>query len=694
LVEGIYYLTEIRCASGKLRTTNFDPILCNSVATNEDDIRCCGTLFEDDGKRWATRTTVEDYNGTAYEDTQIPPNPGNERTVRDNVRTGTLTKIETRNTDCTLTTVWSGSVTTDALTTNYYRDTEEDPFVVTSIVRNQEWFDWSGTNTQICDYTLTITVNGVPTTTTGSLCRPGPGIPEYEPEESTTITYSNEVENAPETAYSNPYTNELLKENTIALFPVFDDDWDDTAGSFANFASDDSSFSARKSRYRFRFPVPKTKTGKCYRLNWVERFVPESGVPITSVSVKKAGVFRPTVTISSPPSGGVLARAIPIMSFDGKVTAIKVLNPGSGYVTPPTVTIGTSFGGTTSTGWTASLNVNGQVSSISGGSQGDYRPTITFNNGGGTGATGTINLNEDGGINVINITNAGSGYSLASPALSLGITSKVPTSALTLSDLLVNFGTEVEKCYIWDGTTLGGKWVVRQVDPAGHSLSSIEVVHGGIYKPTVVITGGGSGASGATAEISGFTFDGKVTAITVTNGGSGYTSNPTVTIVRRGSGGIVTASTGWVANRTGDSVTSITGGTEGNYLPTVTISGGGGSGATATVSFDSGNAGVINSINLTSSGTGFLSNPSINLSYYGNAKILIAAHFGTEVEYSDGSEPPGAIPLGYVELVSRTWPIIGDTGTSPWKYFEINVPEIDGTVGVANIRSTCDCENC
>jgi len=325
--------------------------------------------------------------------------------------------------------------------------------------------------------------------------------------------------------------------------------------------------------------------------------------------------------------------------------------------------------------------------------------------------------------------------------------------------------TETAKCAVWDGTTLGGKWVKREVVDAGHALTSIEVVHGGNYLPTVSFSGGGG--TGATATVTGFSADGKVTAIsvgaggtgytsapsvtvtgrnggsgatatatvsggavtgitvvnqgnylptlsitppstiqvilsapsaggtqataranvdssglvtsiTVTSAGSGYTSAPTVTVLAPGTGG--TQATGWTANLTTGQVTSITGGTSGDYAVAGTV--------TLTT------AGAINTITLTKTGAGFKTNPTLNLSYYGTGTILLAAHFGTETEYADNAQPTGTTPLGYVDGVTRTYPLIGSTGTAPWKYYELAVPATDGTTTVSNVVAVCDGTAC
>lgn len=76
----------------------------------------------------------------------------------------------------------------------------------------------------------------------------------------------------------------------------------------------------------------------------------------------------------------------------------------------------------------------------------------------------------------------------------------------------------------------------------GENLSGIAVVNGGsgystTNLPTVTITGGGGSGASARATVA----SGRITAITITNRGSFYTSTPTVSITGSGTGAIATA---------------------------------------------------------------------------------------------------------------------------------------------------------
>lgn len=151
------------------------------------------------------------------------------------------------------------------------------------------------------------------------------------------------------------------------------------------------------------------------------------------------------------------------------------------------------------------------------------------------------------GIYLIKVTNAGSNYT-SEPTVTI-------TGNATARAIISNDGTVA--------------WIYLTSEGSGYTSS-----------PTVTIAGGGGGGATATALLH---LDTKVVyTIEVTAGGSGYSSEPTVTIAAPPSG--VTASA--VAQiSSGGAVVEITVTAYGSgYVtaPAVTISGGGGTGATAT----------------------------------------------------------------------------------------------------------------
>jgi RHS repeat-associated protein len=159
-----------------------------------------------------------------------------------------------------------------------------------------------------------------------------PGTPCSNGTPTTTYAYENVLPD-PEDEYTNPYSTSDLKTKTLAALPAYDDDWDDTAGSYFNLTTGEQTNSIRESRYRLRYTPPSPDADAPTTLKWVERFIPENGVPITSVEVADGGygyTSAPTVTISAPNGTGTTAQAVATVA-GGVVTQITLTNPGSGY---------------------------------------------------------------------------------------------------------------------------------------------------------------------------------------------------------------------------------------------------------------------------------------------------------------------------------------------------------------------------
>lgn len=197
--------------------------------------------------------------------------------------------------------------------------------------------------------------------------------------------------------------------------------------------------------YQFRFKIPLSG---CYGLSWIERVVSPDGESLTSVEVLSPGVYRPIITIDAPPIGGSQATAVAVMNSSGGVSSIRVTNPGFGYDPhdPPEVTVATAInGGTSSTGWTATLK-QGKVSSITGGNSGNYLPTVSI-----TDSEISVQMDEQGGIESITVVTSGTDY-IASPSVS--VTSKV--ASYTNAVFRPHLGTETAKTFTWDRVTPSG----------------------------------------------------------------------------------------------------------------------------------------------------------------------------------------------------------------------------------------------
>jgi hypothetical protein len=179
---------------------------------------------------------------------------------------------------------------------------------------------------------------------------------------------------------------------------------------------------------------------------------------------------------------------------------------------------------------------------------------------------------------------------------------------------------------------------------ASGAVTSIPVVNSGANyssPPFVVITGGAGTGASATAVLQG----GSVAYITVDQGGTGYTSAPTVSLAV----GTLAVATSQIQTSFVSKFTKISGGSKYITPPKVTITGGGGSGATATATINTGSTQVSS---LTSAGTtatattalahGFTSGQVVNMSgaspdgYNGDVSITIPP-LDTNVSQIDSS---------------------------------------------------------
>jgi len=159
-------------------------------------------------------------------------------------------------------------------------------------------------------------------------------------------------------------------------------------------------------------------------------------------------------------------------------------------------------------------------------------PSVSFSGGGGTNAAGTAILDADGKVSQVVITNSGSGYS------------SQPT--VTFGDVGVTGQATVAQ-----GTTAEASASLANVS-AGALTGTLTITNGGSgysSNPVVSISGGGGSSAGVT--VTPTITDGVITAIAV-SGGSGYTSAPSISI----------------AAPTGLEITLVSGGT--NYDPTAT----------------------------------------------------------------------------------------------------------------------------
>jgi len=183
------------------------------------------------------------------------------------------------------------------------------------------------------------------------------------------------------------------------------------------------------------------------------------------------------------------------------------------------------------------------------------------------------------------------------------------------------------------------------------SVTSVTVTNGGsgyTSAPTVNLTGAGSGAQ-AIATVSG----GMITGITVTNGGTQYSSPPTVSFSGGGGSGATAKAvikpvdvdfdkdgqpggtiSGFIVPQqiTGavNKITIDSAGSGYSSAPSVTITGGGGAGASAMAVVPTSGAGAhtVTQIIITNGGTGYTSAPAVNLTGGGGSGAVASVHAG------------------------------------------------------------------
>lgn len=269
---------------------------------------------------------------------------------------------------------------------------------------------------------------------------------------------------------------------------------------------------------------------------------------VTLVQRGQGYVSAPTVVIGAP----LIRTATAVSVRSGSsISAINLTNTGAGYLTAPAVTIGTNgwqgytaapqvrFSRSGVTGAIATANRTGTgISSVTvnyggaGYSQGTP-PTVGFVGGGGTGAAGTAVVNANGAVVGVTITNQGTGYT-TSPVVTFtsgGVTHAVATSTFSagrLSNIAVihpGAGYTAAPTVTFSGGIANG----------GVHATATPVMNGLTVASVTINTQGGAVAATAVAVRAA---DGSLSAVNVTNAGTGYTLNPTITIAAPG--GVVT----------------------------------------------------------------------------------------------------------------------------------------------------------
>ncbi|MHB8808495.1 MAG: cupredoxin domain-containing protein, partial [Desulfobulbaceae bacterium] len=235
--------------------------------------------------------------------------------------------------------------------------------------------------------------------------------------------------------------------------------------------------------------------------------------------------------------------------------------------------------------------------------------------GDGTGATAMATVGANGALTGITITNPGSGYTTATVNITGGGTGAAAAAVINPSGVVTAINVDPA------GTGGGYTAPLVTISGGGATTDATAIVYGGV--DAVTLTNGGAGYTFPTVDfdmpdnpdgvqaIAHADFDpatGTITGIVVDNPGSGYSFAPNV-VIRDGTlydpviGGTGATATTTLAVQT---VALQTYGTGYTSAPTVTITDtppGIGAGATATALTD---FGAITAINLTTFGTGYL----------------------------------------------------------------------------------------
>jgi hypothetical protein len=216
-------------------------------------------------------------------------------------------------------------------------------------------------------------------------------------------------------------------------------------------------------------------------VEWVERFVPKvtfdatapyhangGGASVASIEILSRGVFRPNITIGSVVTGydeetgepiiegsdgggGLGLKLVAVMSAGGAVASIRILNPGSGYTEPPTITLDGDAEAVAVVETDPTSANYGRVIAVTVTAGGEYLPELSFGEPelGGSQAEATCTLDETGGIATVTLTSAGQYYSTVSLSISAPVMSLAP-------DLFCHWGDETQQCYAWNGVKPGG----------------------------------------------------------------------------------------------------------------------------------------------------------------------------------------------------------------------------------------------
>jgi hypothetical protein len=385
---------------------------------------------------------------------------------------------------------------------------------------------------------------------------------------------------------------------------------------------------------------------------------PQFTLTINSISNGSFNSSQDTSGISTN-SPVLFSRAIPATAAqNSKVTSVRISAVGSGYTTVPSVTIATPtnnppISGVTGIGSTATAVVSKLlVTNVAITSPGIHTvvPTITFNGptGGGTTATGIVGF----GISTTTITNSGSNYNPL-PTISLsGGGNPLGPATVSISSVFV---TNIEFTNTGTGYTSGNFPILTFSPPAVGintaralvntlGISTIFTITPGIgYTRPPLLTVASPNVGVNTATIVSTL---GVTTITVINAGSGYTSSPTLALTPTVTGFAATVGLGVT---TDDII--VAGGSGYGGAPTVTFSMPNIGINSATGAFTGiGAGGALEDFVITNPGSGYFSIPTVTVTGGGGtgAGITVTKMAVTDVTINNAGVGASFVPLAQI----------------------------------------------
>jgi hypothetical protein len=243
--------------------------------------------------------------------------------------------------------------------------------------------------------------------------------------------------------------------------------------------------------------------------------------------------------------------------------------------------------------------------------------TVSFSDIAGSGADIAVG-NINGTITVVTVSGGGAGFAEGDV---ITFTGSGGTGAAMQVDKINN------------GSGAKATATVNDTFP----ITSIQVLEqgSGYSSATVSISGGGGTGATGSATIAG----GKVTGITLTAAGTGYTYQPTVTVTGDGTGATSFATLGSEKDGLITAITISTGGVGYQSAPIIKIDDSSGVGASATCTIDG--SGTVNAITITNAGSGYTS-PTVSFT-----GALVGNTGGTGLTLDSGGDNYAEAPDNY-----------------------------------------------